>query len=65
MARVTAALSAGAAVFGFDPSPGTAASRALHVLSVRRGLPRADLSQREGFEDAAIHLPFITRSSGV
>jgi len=54
MARVTAALSAGAAVFGFDPSPGTAASRALHVLTIRRGLPRADLSQREGFEDAAL-----------
>jgi len=54
MARVTAALSAGTAVFGFDPSPGAAAGRALHVLTVRRGLPRADLNQRDRFEDAAL-----------
>jgi len=54
MARVTAALAAGAAVFGFDPSPGTPPSRALHVLTVRRSLPRADLNQRERFEDAAL-----------
>ena len=29
-----AALSAGVAVFGFDPEPGTPASRALHVLTL-------------------------------
>ncbi len=54
MARVTAALSAGVAVFGLDPSPETASSRALHVLTVRKGLPRADLNQRDRFEDAAL-----------
>jgi hypothetical protein len=54
MARVTAALAAGAAVFGFDPSPGTAPSRALHVLTLRRALPRAELNQRERFEDGAL-----------
>ncbi len=54
MARVTAALSAGVAVFGFDPSPETSAGRALHVLTVRRGLLRADLGPRDRFEDAAL-----------
>lgn len=54
MARgATAALSAGVAVFGFDPDPSTPASRALHVLTVRRSLPRADLEARERFADAA------------
>jgi len=53
MARgATAALSAGVAVFGFDPEPRTPASRALHVL-LRRGLPRADLEARDRFETAA------------
>jgi hypothetical protein len=55
MARgATAALSAGVAVFGFDPEPKTPASRALHVLTLRRGLPRADLEARDRFESAAL-----------
>jgi len=53
MSRATAALSAGVAVFGFDPAPGAAASRALHVLTLRRGLPRADVGPRERISDAA------------
>lgn len=54
MARgVTGALGAGVAVFAFDPEPGTAASRAVHVLTVRRALPRADLDARDRFADAA------------
>ncbi|MBV8195653.1 MAG: hypothetical protein JOY80_09005, partial [Candidatus Dormibacteraeota bacterium] len=55
MARgVTAALSAGVAVFGFDPDVDTPASRALHVLCLRRRLPQADLEARERFTDAAV-----------
>ncbi|TME47318.1 MAG: hypothetical protein E6I33_01140 [Chloroflexi bacterium] len=55
MARgVTAALSAGVAVFGFDPEAGIPASRALHVLTLRRGLPQADLEARDRFSDAAL-----------
>src|SRR5438105_13699375 len=55
MARgVTAALSAGVAVFGFDPEVGIPASRALHVLTLRRGLPKADLEARDRFSDAAL-----------
>ena len=54
MARgVTAALSAGAAVFAFDPEAGTPPSRALHVLTARRRLPQAELEQRDRFTDAA------------
>jgi hypothetical protein len=54
MARgATGELSSGAAVFGFDPEPRTPASRALHVLTIRRGLPRADLGPRERFAEAA------------
>jgi hypothetical protein len=54
MARgVTAALSAGAAVFAFDPEAGTPPTRALHVLTMRRRLPQADLEQRDRFVDAA------------
>ena len=54
MARgVTAALSAGVAVFGFDPEAGTPAGRALHVLTLRRRLPQADLEARDRFADAA------------
>ena len=34
-----AALSAGVAVFGFDPEPGTPASRALHVLTLKTDPP--------------------------
>jgi len=55
MARgVTAALSAGVAVFGFDPEAGIPASRAVRVLTLRRGLPKADLEARDHFSDAAI-----------
>ena len=55
MARgVTAALGAGAAVFGFDPDSATPASRALHVLTVRRRLPQDDLEARDRFADAAV-----------
>ncbi|MBV8444445.1 MAG: hypothetical protein JOZ92_00855 [Candidatus Dormibacteraeota bacterium] len=50
---VTATLSAGVAVFAFDPEPGTPASRALHVLTVRRALPRADVEAKDRFIDAA------------
>jgi hypothetical protein len=50
----TGALSAGVAVFGFDPEPGTPASRALNVLTLRRGLLRADLEPRDRFEGAAL-----------
>lgn len=50
---VSAALSAGVAVFGFNPEPGVAAGRALHVLTLRRGLPRADLEARERLSDTA------------
>jgi len=49
-----AALSAGVAVFGFDPEPGTPASRALHVLTIRRTLPTADLGPKERFSEAAL-----------
>lgn len=55
MARgVTAALSAGVAVFAFDPDAGTPPTRALHVLTLRRRLPQADLEQRDRFSDAAV-----------
>ena len=49
-----AALSAGVAVFGFDPEPGTPASRALHVLTVKRTLPTGDLGPKERFPEAAL-----------
>src|ERR1700693_6417959 len=49
-----AALSAGVAVFGFDPEPGTPASRALHVLTLKRTLPTGDLGPRERFPEAAL-----------
>jgi hypothetical protein len=50
---VTAALSAGVAVFAFDPDPGTQSGRALQVLTVRRALPRTELEARDRFADAA------------
>src|ERR1700686_2653857 len=50
----TAALSAGVAVFGFDPEPGTPASRALHVLTLKRTLPTGDLGAKERFPEAAL-----------
>jgi len=48
-----AALAVQAVVFGFDPDPGTAPSRALHVLTVGKGLPSADVERSERFIDAA------------
>jgi hypothetical protein len=39
-------------VFGFDPSPDTPSKRALHVLTLRQGLPKAELDARETFEAA-------------
>jgi hypothetical protein len=48
-----AALAVQAVVFGFDPDPGTASSRALHVLTVGRSLPSADVERSERFVDAA------------
>jgi len=48
-----AALAVQAVVFGFDPDPGTAPSRALHVLTVGRSLPSADVERSERFVDAA------------
>ena len=54
MARgVSAALSAGVAVFGFNPEPGVASGRALHVITLRRGLPHAEVEARERLADAA------------
>ena len=53
MAKATASLSVAVAVFSFDPEPDTAPGRALHVLTARRGLPRADLEGRETFAEAA------------
>jgi ADP-ribose pyrophosphatase YjhB (NUDIX family) len=49
-----AALTAGVAVFGFDPEPGTPASRALHVLTLKRTLPTGDLGPKERFSEAAL-----------
>jgi hypothetical protein len=48
-----AALAVQAVVFGFDPDPGTAPSRALHVLTAGRGLPTAEVERNERFIDAA------------
>lgn len=57
MARgAQAAMAAGIAVFGFDADPGVPPSRALQVLTVRRGLPRGELEARERFAAAAVRL---------
>jgi ADP-ribose pyrophosphatase YjhB (NUDIX family) len=48
-----ATLAVQAVVFGFDPDPGTAPTRALHVLTVGRGLPTAEVERTERFIDAA------------
>jgi hypothetical protein len=57
MARgAQAAIAAGIAVFGFDADPGVPPSRALQVLTVRRGLPRGELDARERFAAAASRL---------
>ncbi|MGI8848116.1 MAG: hypothetical protein ACR2GX_07640 [Candidatus Dormibacteria bacterium] len=52
MAKAQASLGAAVAVFGFDADPETPPSRALQVLTVRRGLPRTDLDVRDTFESA-------------
>lgn len=62
MAKAQASLGVAVAVFSFDPDPDTAPGRALHVLTVRRGLPRADLDARETFEAAAAR---VIQESGV
>ncbi len=57
MARgAQAAIAAGVAVFGFDADPGVPPSRALQVLTLRRGLPRGELEPRERFSAAATRL---------
>ena len=57
MARgAQASLASGIAVFGFDADPGVPPSRALQVLTVRRGLPRGDLEARERFAAATVRL---------
>jgi len=50
---VQAALTTSVVVFGFDPDPGTASSRALQVLTVRNSLPSADVEGRERAAAAA------------
>ncbi|HET9051200.1 MAG TPA: hypothetical protein VFO60_05815 [Candidatus Dormibacteraeota bacterium] len=49
-----AALLAQAVVFGFDPDPATPSSRALNVVTVRGGLPTADVEKNERVEAAAL-----------
>lgn len=57
MARAAqAAMAVGLAVFGFDADPAVPPSRALQVLTVRRGLPRGELEARERFPAAAIRV---------
>ena len=48
-----AALQAQVVVFGFDPDPATAPGRALNVLTVKGGLPTADVEKGEKVADAA------------
>ena len=63
MARTAqAALAAGVTVFGFDADPGVSPGRALHVLTVRRSLPRGEVGARERFGDAALR---VTREAGI
>ena len=49
-----AALLAQVVVFGFDPDPSTASNRALNVLTVKGGLPTADVEKNEKVEAAAL-----------
>ncbi len=49
-----AALLAQVVVFGFDPDPATAPGRALNVLTVKGGLPTADVEKGERVADAAV-----------
>jgi hypothetical protein len=53
MPKAQASLGVRVAVFGFDPSPETPPGRALHVLTVRQGLPHAEPDVRESLEAAA------------
>jgi len=54
MARASqAALTVQAVVFGFDPDPGTPSNRALQVLTVRSGVPIADVERGETCAEAA------------
>ncbi len=54
MARgAQAAIAAGIAVFAFDADPGVLPSRALQVLTLRRGLPKGEVEARERFAEAA------------
>jgi hypothetical protein len=48
-----AALAVQVVVFGFDPDPGTASSRALNVLTVGGSLPSAEVEGRETVLDSA------------
>ncbi|HEV3124650.1 MAG TPA: hypothetical protein VG266_08740 [Candidatus Dormibacteraeota bacterium] len=48
-----ASLSVRAVIFGFDPDPDTAPSRALQVLTVRGSVPSADVEGRERCVEAA------------
>lgn len=54
MVKAQAALGVKVAVFGFDAEPGTPPARALQVLTVRQGLPAAEVDTRETFEAAAL-----------
>ncbi|MDB5065091.1 MAG: hypothetical protein JWM18_1525 [Chloroflexi bacterium] len=55
MARASqAALTVQAVVFGFDPDPGTPSTRALQVLTVRSGVPTADVERGETCAEAAV-----------
>lgn len=54
MAKAQASLGVRVAVFGFDSAPGTPASRALQVLTVRQGLVGAEPDARESLESAAL-----------
>jgi hypothetical protein len=54
VAKAQASLGVTVAVFGFDPSPETASNRALHVLTVRQELPKAEVDAKETFEAAGI-----------
>src|SRR5580704_7256664 len=55
MARASqAALTVQAVVFGFDPDPGTPSARALQVLTVRTGVPTADVERGETCAEAAL-----------
>jgi hypothetical protein len=57
MARgAQAAIAAGVAVFGFDADPGVAPTRALQVLTLRRGLPRGEVEARERLAETAMRV---------